>query len=182
MLIVRTLTMEKASARRHLSAATQLRGPSSRPRGDVASASRVLVRCLEDSGGAAVEFALVLPFLLLLLFGIIQFGLTLYHFEMLTGAVRTGSRQLAIDRGAATPLTDTLNEIYGSAASLAKGNLRIILKVNGTTCATDAACGGALASGLPVTVTASYPCNLTIIGFKFAPGCVLSSSTTERAE
>jgi Flp pilus assembly protein TadG len=43
-------------------------------------------------GVAAVEFALVLPLLLVILFGIIDFGLMLYDKAMITNAAREGAR------------------------------------------------------------------------------------------
>jgi Flp pilus assembly protein TadG len=47
--------------------------------------------CRED-GAAAIEFALVLPLLLILVFGIIDFGRLLFTANTLTSAVREGAR------------------------------------------------------------------------------------------
>src|SRR5690606_36137462 len=44
------------------------------------------------TGVAAVEFALVVPLLLVILFGIIDFGFMLYDKAMLTNAAREGAR------------------------------------------------------------------------------------------
>lgn len=46
----------------------------------------------DGKGTAVVEFALILPLLLLLVFGIIEFGLLLYNKAMLTNASREGAR------------------------------------------------------------------------------------------
>jgi Flp pilus assembly protein TadG len=57
-----------------------------------------------DRGAAAVEFALVIPVLLLIVFGTIEFG-RLYNEQIsLTNAARSAARVMAIgnDRGAAT--------------------------------------------------------------------------------
>lgn len=89
---------------------------------------------------------------------------------------------LAISRGDATPWTDTVNQIYGSAPNLTKASLTITLSVNGTACATDAACTAALAVGVPATVQASYPCSLVVEAINFAPSCTLTANTTERVE
>jgi len=45
-----------------------------------------------ERGSTAVEFALILPILLMLLFGIIDFGRLLYTQEVLNTAVREGAR------------------------------------------------------------------------------------------
>jgi Flp pilus assembly protein TadG len=45
-----------------------------------------------QSGAVAVEFALVLPILLVLLFGIIEFGLIMYDKALLTNASREAAR------------------------------------------------------------------------------------------
>ena len=51
-----------------------------------------------ESGQAMVEFAIVLPVLLVLVFGIIQFGIVFNHYLTLTDAVRAGARQAAVSR------------------------------------------------------------------------------------
>jgi Flp pilus assembly protein TadG len=53
-------------------------------------------RTARDRGTAAVEFALVLPILLLILFGIIDFGRALNAQIELTGAAREGARLAAL--------------------------------------------------------------------------------------
>lgn len=45
-----------------------------------------------ERGAAAVEFAIILPLLILILFGIIEFGLLLYNKQMITNASREGAR------------------------------------------------------------------------------------------
>ena len=46
----------------------------------------------DQNGGAAVEFALIAPLLILFLFGIIEFGLLEYNKLILTNASREGAR------------------------------------------------------------------------------------------
>jgi hypothetical protein len=43
-------------------------------------------------GSVAAEFALILPLLVLLLFGIVEFGLLLYNQQIITNASREGAR------------------------------------------------------------------------------------------
>jgi Flp pilus assembly protein TadG len=49
-----------------------------------------------EDGAAAVEMALVLPILLLLVFGIIEFGFIFNRYISVTHAAREGARQMAI--------------------------------------------------------------------------------------
>ncbi len=58
-----------------------------------------------EDGQALVEFALVLPILLMVATGITSFGLVFYHYITLTDAVRSGARTLSLGRGAPTPCT-----------------------------------------------------------------------------
>jgi Flp pilus assembly protein TadG len=58
-------------------------------------------------GVAAVEFALVLPILLALLFGTAQFGWLMNNYIVLTNAASLGAHLLASERGYAAPYTDT---------------------------------------------------------------------------
>jgi Flp pilus assembly protein TadG len=50
------------------------------------------VRTKGREGQALVEFALVLPVLILLLLGIVEFGLLLYNQQVITNASREGAR------------------------------------------------------------------------------------------
>jgi Flp pilus assembly protein TadG len=59
-------------------------------------------RTAQDRGSVAVEFALVLPVLLLIVFGIIDFGRALNAQIVLTGAAREGVRLAALGYPAAT--------------------------------------------------------------------------------
>ncbi|MGD8892889.1 MAG: pilus assembly protein, partial [Desulfobacterales bacterium] len=48
---------------------------------------------IEDQNGATVvEFAIILPLLIVFLFGIIEFGLLLYNKQVITNASREGAR------------------------------------------------------------------------------------------
>ena len=52
----------------------------------------------EKTGQAMVEFAIVVPILLMLVLGIIQCGIPFNHSLTLTDAVRVGARQAAVSR------------------------------------------------------------------------------------
>ncbi len=57
-----------------------------------------------QSGASAVEFAIVLPILILLIFGIIEFSVALYDKAMITNASREGARAGIVFR--VPPVTD----------------------------------------------------------------------------
>ncbi len=65
-----------------------------------------------DGGAAAVEMALVLPFLMIVLMGIIEFGRVLYSHQVITNAAREASRASATDF---EPYTDAANRVLGPA-------------------------------------------------------------------
>ncbi len=132
----------------------------------------------EQAGQAYVEFALILPLLLLLVMGIIQFGNAFRTYITLTDAVRVGARQAAISRSidpesARVPLIES--KIKSSAASLDTSKLVISVvpkDVDGT--------AGWYPSG-DVTVRASYPFKVNLFGIVIFDSKI-NSRTTERVE
>ena len=57
--------------------------------------SRVFRKRPEEDGNAALEFALVCPFLLVLLMGMVEFSRVLYNQQVITNAARDSSRASA---------------------------------------------------------------------------------------
>jgi Flp pilus assembly protein TadG len=149
---------------------------------------RTLAR--DRAGTAAVEFALVLPALLMILVGIIQFGVALNNYLELTDAVQAGDRNLAISRSsvnAATPYSTTITVIDNAAANLTAGSITTTISINGTACTTDSGCQTAIAAaqGDSATITATYPCVSSTFEFYvkyFASGCTLTSTTSDLIE
>jgi len=143
-----------------------------------------------EDGSAAVEMALVLPILSLMLFATITFGTTLYNYNVLVGSVAAGARQFSVSRGNSTPVTSTKTFMTSSAPNFDAKAFTLTFAVSGATCATgaadaiagDKACADQLQNGLPASVAATYPCNLVIMGIDFAPGCQMSAATTMRVE
>lgn len=58
--------------------------------------TRLLKRWRSEEGAAVVEFALVLPILMILVFGIIDFARAFYTISTLVSAVREGARYAAV--------------------------------------------------------------------------------------
>ena len=128
-----------------------------------------------------VEFALVLPVLLLVLLAILKFGLLFENYLTLTDAVRAGARTFAIGRGTANACTPAIAQVKASAGSLNQVSLSVPTPVQGAGLTSPDTCTS-LTSGNAVTISATYPCNLSIMGVNFAPSCSLSASATERVE
>ena len=124
---------------------------------------------LRDQRGQAVtEFALVLPILALLLFGIIQLGIVFNHYVTVTDAVRAGARKAAVSRRQSDPVGTTVNAVRSSAPNLDLSQLAVSVATNWQ-------------QGTDVTVTAQYPYQVSLLGFVVSSG-QLTSSTTERVE
>jgi Flp pilus assembly protein TadG len=70
---------------------------------------RTACRLLGERGAAAVEFALVAPVLLMLLFGIIEFGKTMNTQATLSSAAREGARTMALANDAVLARTAVQN-------------------------------------------------------------------------
>ena len=58
----------------------------------MAAVTRTAARWSDESGAELIEFALVLPLLLLVLLGIIDFGFLFQRYEVVTNAAREGAR------------------------------------------------------------------------------------------
>src|SRR5437867_11354782 len=72
----------------------------------------------DQRGQSMTEFALVLPILALLLFGVIQFGLVFNNYLTLTDAVRAGARKAAVSRQAADPVGNATQAVLDSGADI----------------------------------------------------------------
>lgn len=139
----------------------------------------------DEAGSPAVEFALVLPLLVLMLFGIIQFGIAFNNRVAITDGTRVAARTFSISRGSGTPWTSARTHFFGSTYGLDTNRLGVTLAVGATTCTDDATCANAMnavgAVGQPVTVTATYPCSIDLLGFSL-PTCSLTARTSERLQ
>src|SRR3954468_21572376 len=123
----------------------------------------------DERGQATVEFALVLPILCVLLFGIVQFGLAFNRYLTLTDAVRAGARQAAVSRLLADPAGATRSRVLGAAEGVKAPALQVAVTApNGAP--------ASFAHGSDVKVTASYPYAIGLLGLVVASGR-LSSAT-----
>ena len=117
-----------------------------------------------------VEFALVLPILMMLLLGVVQFGIAFNNYLAVTDAVRAGARQGAVARHLppADRCPTVVARVRDSAENLDQSKL-------GVTCAST------FVSGEDVTVSGQYPYQIKILGLVVKSGN-LTSTVTERVE
>jgi Flp pilus assembly protein TadG len=143
-----------------------------------------------DSGNALVEFALILPVLLLLTTGVLIFGVAMNNYIQLTNAVSVGARTLVANAGVTTnPCQMGATAIENAAPALTAANMTFSFVFNGvaynnkSTCSSASTLTGAagnLTSGTSLTVTATYPLNLSVYGKVFnLQNAVLSATSTE---
>jgi Flp pilus assembly protein TadG len=154
---------------------------------------RFLISAGSERGLALVEFALVLPVLLLVVTGITTFGIALNNYMQLTQAVGIGAQALSVSRGNTTDPCNTVSSAVISAAPyLVSTSLSFTTKIytsstastsySGTSCSSSSTTTGAagnLTQGQAAVVTATYPCSLAVFGANYASSCSLSAQVTE---
>jgi Flp pilus assembly protein TadG len=124
----------------------------------------------QTNGQAFVEFALVLPLLVMLLVGIVQFGLAFHNYLAITDATRVGARAAAVKRtaGACAAATTAIQNTV-SAKQWSTISSRI-------TCTTP----DGTDTGDPVKITVKYPYSIGLPGFSASGD--LTANATERLE
>jgi Flp pilus assembly protein TadG len=114
------------------------------------------------------EFALVLPLLVMLLFGVIQFGIAFNNYITLTDAVRAGARKGTVARHLKDPEGAVVAQVQKAATDLKAADL-------------DVDVTSTWESGDDVKVEASYPYSISLLGLVVKSGR-MHSVTTERVE
>jgi len=138
-----------------------------RTSGNTMTEKRVDIR--SDRGQTMVEFALVVPILLMVVFAIIQFGMLYNNYITLTDATRVGARKGAVSRTAPNPIAVTVAATRAAAPDLKPADFGVV------------ATATAWAPGADITVEATYPYDINILGVVVASG-TLRSKTVERVE
>ena len=121
-----------------------------------------------EQGQTMVEFAVVLPIMLMLLFAIIQFGIAFNNYLALTDSVRAGARKAAVSRHEPDPVGVATAAVHQAASDLDTSKL-------------DVAVSSDWKPGNTVDVTATYPYSINVLGVIVKKGN-LTSMTRERVE
>jgi Flp pilus assembly protein TadG len=124
----------------------------------------------KEDGQAAAEMALVLPVLAALLLGIAQFGIMFNNYITLTDATRAGARKAAVSRFIGDKGTSAEAAVYAAASNLSASSLKVQVDASNW-----------MVPGGDVTVTATYPYSINILGWTVAGGN-LTSTMKERLE
>jgi Flp pilus assembly protein TadG len=117
-----------------------------------------------EQGQALVEFTLVLPLFVVLVLAIVQFGIALNHYLVLTDAVRAGGRVASVSRLTPDAVGTTKQAVVEAAADIGL-----------TTDDVDVA--STWQPGSDVTVAARFPYSLEIFGIVVKSGDLTSSIT-----
>jgi Flp pilus assembly protein TadG len=130
-----------------------------------------------EAGTSVVEAAIVLPLMLLLVFGIAEFGISFTRWNSLTNAVREGARVGVVfrspcDAGPVTNLVQTTVADFADSSGIDVADI--------TTTVTGACTG----TGTQLTVVATVPYNFVALNALagLAPSVNLSARTVMRNE
>lgn len=124
-----------------------------------------------ERGSVAVEFAILLPLFIMFVWGAIEFGLAYYTQEVLTNATREGARAGIVQAVVKPTTADIQNLVQSYVISAGLSTTGLSTAVTGA--------GGAFPA--PLTVTSTYPHNLSIISMITAgsvPSTITLSATT----
>lgn len=140
-------------------------------------------------GVAAVEFALVLPLLLLLLFGIVEMGFLLYDKAVITNASRaavrqavafgedsTGAAQYMSVASATSVATSGFSSMLISPVPASAATVTVTMCTSAGSGCSAANSSGCTASGQVLTVAVSYPFTGLSLGANYDP---LASATKD---
>jgi Flp pilus assembly protein TadG len=133
-------------------------------------------RAREERGQSAVEFALVLPVLALVVFGCLKLGMAFFTYEQVASAANAGARAAAVNHGA-----DPTSAARAAARSLAPTASLTDSQIAVTYVSTASPPGAAWSYPCTVTVTVTYPLTFSFLG-QLPQVFNLSATSTKRLE
>lgn len=110
-------------------------------------------RASGDDGAQLVEFALIIPILLLLVFGIINFGYAFGQQLSLNQAAREGARKAVVTKGAPSTVADGANSIESFVEGATGGLINPASAIDVTTQIQDEPSSGAFGAFQPAGET-----------------------------
>jgi len=152
----------------------------------------------DGEGQSLVEFAMVLPILLMVMMGIFTVGIAVQNYQQLTYVENQGLitlQQLPNTSSASDPCSAVATAVIGAAANLkttgtsgiqmsitfGTGSSAVSFPSSGTSSPTGFTCSGGsvyAVDGNPVTLIVSYPCTLSF--YKYTSSCQLKETETEQ--
>ena len=138
--------------------------------------ARSLERLRGSRGQSMVEFALVLPLLMLVFFGCLQLGLAFFSYEQVVSAANAGARAAAVNRGG-DPTAAAEAAAKAIAPTLGLDDSQITVAYTSTA----SPAGASWSYPGTATVTISYPLTFGIFG-QFQQVIGLQASATKRVE
>ena len=109
-------------------------------------------------GQSMVEFALVLPVIVVLIFGCLQVGLSFFNYEQVASAANAGARAAAVSRGGdPTGAAQAAAKKFATTLGLADSQIAV------TYASTASPAGAAWSYPGSVTVTVSYPMKFSLL-------------------
>ncbi len=125
-------------------------------------------------GVAAVEFAIVVPIFLLMVFGIMELGRAFMVQQIITNASREGARRAILEQATAVEVQTLVNDYLG--ATSVNSGATVVLN--------PAALGPGIGLGDPISVTVTVPYSSVswLPNAWWLGGIQLSASSVMRAE
>lgn len=129
-------------------------------------------RLRDERGQTAVELALIAPLLIVLLLGIIQFGVAFHDYVTITDAARAGARKAIVARFSGGDFSPATQAARDAASQLDQTKLQPTVKDP------DGLTAGSLVT---VTVTYPYKIDIPLLGLTVSSGN-LTAVAKERLE
>jgi Flp pilus assembly protein TadG len=121
-----------------------------------------------ERGQSMTELAMILPLLLILIFGIIQLGIAFNNYLAVTDAIRAGARKATVSRLSSNPAGDCVTAARNAGADLQQSKFNVT-------------CSSTWQPGSDVTVTGTYPYSINVLGVVVKSGN-LTTQVKERVE
>jgi Flp pilus assembly protein TadG len=118
-------------------------------------------RARGEKGAVAIEAAILTPLLLLLVFGIIEFGMLFKDWLAVTSSVRAGTRMASAEPRVSTFAQDAADQVGKEAAALDMGNVLDLWIYKAQTSGTNA--------GYPVGGDSNFTTCTTCVKFHWNP-------------